>query len=170
MERSNATAAEDAILGFLQSKEEISNSGDFASSLGIDHDVIVNAIKSLHGFEFVVAQVSLHLYFHSNPFRVFSSSIITRTPINPTSKMIDMEPKPKPNPQLNQFFLQWSWTRFCGCRTSRRRGGYLQMKGSRTPSQARPRCSSSWLCPQKESLTNSCRFARNPLNLLCLKC
>lgn len=56
MERSNATAAEDAILGFLQSKEEISNSGDFASSLGIDHDVIVNAIKSLHGFEFVVAQ------------------------------------------------------------------------------------------------------------------
>ncbi|RWR95725.1 phenylalanine--tRNA ligase alpha subunit, cytoplasmic [Cinnamomum micranthum f. kanehirae] len=56
MERSNATAAEDAILGFLQLKEEISNSGDFASSLGIDHDVIVNAIKSLHGFEFVVAQ------------------------------------------------------------------------------------------------------------------
>ncbi|RWR80297.1 phenylalanine--tRNA ligase alpha subunit, cytoplasmic [Cinnamomum micranthum f. kanehirae] len=49
MEHSNATAAEKAILGFLQSKEEISSSGDFALSIGIDHDVIVNAIKSLHG-------------------------------------------------------------------------------------------------------------------------
>ncbi|KAF8406436.1 hypothetical protein HHK36_008523 [Tetracentron sinense] len=48
--------AEEAILGFLQTKEEISDSGQFAEERGIDHNEIVNVIKSLHGFRLVDAQ------------------------------------------------------------------------------------------------------------------
>lgn len=48
--------AEEAVLKFLQSNEEISDSGDFATSVGIDHNDIVNVIKSLHGFRLVDAQ------------------------------------------------------------------------------------------------------------------
>ncbi|KAL5981179.1 hypothetical protein ACLOJK_029100 [Asimina triloba] len=51
-----ATAAEDAILGILESSEEIPDSGKFATTVGIDHNEIVNIIKSLHGFELVDAQ------------------------------------------------------------------------------------------------------------------
>ncbi|KAL5994383.1 hypothetical protein ACLOJK_024433 [Asimina triloba] len=51
-----ATAAEDAILGILESSEEIPDSGKFAATVGIDHSEIVNIIKSLHGFELVHAQ------------------------------------------------------------------------------------------------------------------
>ncbi|ERN01605.1 hypothetical protein AMTR_s00090p00035010 [Amborella trichopoda] len=48
--------AEDAILGFLHSNEEISDSDRFAESLGVDHDFLVNVIKSLHGFKLVDAE------------------------------------------------------------------------------------------------------------------
>lgn len=48
--------AEEAILGHLEKNDEISDSGDFASQSGIDHNEIVNVIKSLHGFRLVDAQ------------------------------------------------------------------------------------------------------------------
>lgn len=48
--------AEEAILGHLEKNVEISDSGDFASQSGIDHNEIVNVIKSLHGFRLVDAQ------------------------------------------------------------------------------------------------------------------
>lgn len=49
--------AEEAILGYLEHNDEISDSGQFAAKHGIDHDEIVNVIKSLHGFRYVDAQV-----------------------------------------------------------------------------------------------------------------
>ncbi|KAF3435702.1 hypothetical protein FNV43_RR22794 [Rhamnella rubrinervis] len=48
--------AEAAILGYLEHNEEISDSGQFADERGIDHNEIVNVIKSLHGFRYVDAQ------------------------------------------------------------------------------------------------------------------
>ncbi|KAJ9704798.1 hypothetical protein PVL29_003037 [Vitis rotundifolia] len=48
--------AEEAILGHLEKNDEISDSGDFASQSGIDHNEIVNVIKSLYGFRLVDAQ------------------------------------------------------------------------------------------------------------------
>ncbi|XP_010243074.1 PREDICTED: phenylalanine--tRNA ligase alpha subunit, cytoplasmic [Nelumbo nucifera] len=48
--------AEDAILGFLEKNEKIADSGKFASNIGIDHNEIVNVIKSLHGFRLVDAE------------------------------------------------------------------------------------------------------------------
>nr|XP_043628892.1 phenylalanine--tRNA ligase alpha subunit, cytoplasmic [Erigeron canadensis] len=48
--------AEEAVLGYLQKHEQIVDSGAFAAEQGISHDEIVNAIKSLNGFGFVVAQ------------------------------------------------------------------------------------------------------------------
>lgn len=48
--------AEDAILGFLEKNEEILDSGKFSQEKGISHDEIVNAIRSLNGFGFVIAQ------------------------------------------------------------------------------------------------------------------
>lgn len=48
--------AEEAVLGYLEKNEEISDSGQFASDNGIDHSEIVNVIKSLHGFRLVDAQ------------------------------------------------------------------------------------------------------------------
>ncbi|XP_068655950.1 phenylalanine--tRNA ligase alpha subunit, cytoplasmic isoform X2 [Aristolochia californica] len=48
--------AEQAVLGFLQTNEEISDSGEFAASVGIEHNDLVNVIKSLHGFRLVDAQ------------------------------------------------------------------------------------------------------------------
>ncbi|XP_059647677.1 phenylalanine--tRNA ligase alpha subunit, cytoplasmic-like [Cornus florida] len=48
--------AEKAVLGFLEKEEEIPDSGQFATERGIDHDDIVNVIKSLRGFGFVDAQ------------------------------------------------------------------------------------------------------------------
>ncbi|KAK9286433.1 hypothetical protein L1049_014830 [Liquidambar formosana] len=48
--------AEDAVLGFLEKNEEISDSGEFAAEHGIDHNDIVNIVKSLHGFRLVDAQ------------------------------------------------------------------------------------------------------------------
>lgn len=63
--------AEEAVLGYLEKNDEISDSGEFASARGIDHNEIVNIIKSLHGFRLVDAQVPLKLlsvlfvYVHS---------------------------------------------------------------------------------------------------------
>ncbi|XP_031128914.1 phenylalanine--tRNA ligase alpha subunit, cytoplasmic isoform X2 [Ipomoea triloba] len=48
--------AEDAVLGFLEKNEEILDSGKFSEEKGISHDEMVNAIKSLNGFGFVIAQ------------------------------------------------------------------------------------------------------------------
>lgn len=48
--------AEEAVLGYLEKNDEISDSGEFASARGIDHNEIVNIIKSLHGFRLVDAQ------------------------------------------------------------------------------------------------------------------
>ncbi|KAH7517815.1 hypothetical protein FEM48_Zijuj09G0104300 [Ziziphus jujuba var. spinosa] len=48
--------AEEAILGYLQHNQEISDSGRFAAEHGIDHDEIVNVVKSLNGFRYVDAQ------------------------------------------------------------------------------------------------------------------
>ncbi|XP_020973622.1 phenylalanine--tRNA ligase alpha subunit, cytoplasmic isoform X2 [Arachis ipaensis] len=48
--------AEEAILGYLQHNEEIKDSGEFAAERNIDHNEIVNVIKSLHGFRYVDAE------------------------------------------------------------------------------------------------------------------
>ncbi|PNT20860.1 hypothetical protein POPTR_009G116100v4 [Populus trichocarpa] len=48
--------AEEAILGYLQNHEGISDSGQFATDHGLDHSDVVNVIKSLHGFRYVDAQ------------------------------------------------------------------------------------------------------------------
>ncbi|CAL5378525.1 unnamed protein product [Camellia sinensis] len=48
--------AEEVVLGFLKKNDEISDSGEFASERGIDHQELTNIIKSLHGFRFVDAQ------------------------------------------------------------------------------------------------------------------
>ncbi|CAB4320520.1 unnamed protein product [Prunus armeniaca] len=48
--------AEDAILGYLEKNDHISDSGEFAAERRIDHNEIVNVIKSLHGFKYVDAQ------------------------------------------------------------------------------------------------------------------
>ncbi|GAU45381.1 hypothetical protein TSUD_90010 [Trifolium subterraneum] len=48
--------AEEAVLGYLKNNDEIKDSGDFAAERGIDHNEIVNVIKSLHGFRYVDAQ------------------------------------------------------------------------------------------------------------------
>lgn len=49
--------AEEAVLGYLENNEEIRDSGEFASERGIDHNEMVNIIKSLHGFRYVDAEV-----------------------------------------------------------------------------------------------------------------
>ncbi|KAJ8449361.1 hypothetical protein Cgig2_002493 [Carnegiea gigantea] len=56
--------AEDTILGYLEKNEEISDSGNFASHFGLNHDEVVNVIKSLNGYGLVVAQVSLSPSLH----------------------------------------------------------------------------------------------------------
>ncbi|XP_004486713.1 phenylalanine--tRNA ligase alpha subunit, cytoplasmic-like [Cicer arietinum] len=48
--------AEEAVLGYLENNNEIRDSGDFAAERGIDHNEIVNVIKSLHGFRYVDAE------------------------------------------------------------------------------------------------------------------
>lgn len=48
--------AEDAILSYLKTQEEIPDSGKFAADHGLDHGEIVNTIKSLHGFKYIDAQ------------------------------------------------------------------------------------------------------------------
>lgn len=50
--------AEEAILGYLEHDDEIRDSGEFAAERNIDHNEIVNVIKSLHGFRYVDAEVS----------------------------------------------------------------------------------------------------------------
>ncbi|XP_030470434.1 phenylalanine--tRNA ligase alpha subunit, cytoplasmic-like [Syzygium oleosum] len=48
--------AEEAILGFLENHDEIADSGEFAAAHGIDHNEVVNVIKSLHGFRYIDPQ------------------------------------------------------------------------------------------------------------------
>ncbi|KAL1190284.1 Phenylalanine--tRNA ligase alpha subunit, cytoplasmic [Cardamine amara subsp. amara] len=45
--------AEEAILGFLQNNEKITDSGQFSSECNLDHNEVVNVIKSLHGFRYI---------------------------------------------------------------------------------------------------------------------
>lgn len=51
-----ATAVEEALLGHLQ-KLTISNSEEWASSAGFDHNLVKDVVKSLHGFGYVEAEV-----------------------------------------------------------------------------------------------------------------
>ncbi|KAE8692653.1 Phenylalanine--tRNA ligase alpha subunit [Hibiscus syriacus] len=51
-----AAMAEDAILGYLATAEEIPDSGQFAVEHGLNHNDAVNVIKSLHGFRYIDAQ------------------------------------------------------------------------------------------------------------------
>ncbi|KAI4295525.1 hypothetical protein L6164_035565 [Bauhinia variegata] len=48
--------AEEAVLSYLEQNQQISDSGQFAAERGIDHNEIVNVIKSLHGFRYVDAE------------------------------------------------------------------------------------------------------------------
>ncbi|KAH9607163.1 hypothetical protein KSS87_005088 [Heliosperma pusillum] len=48
--------AEEAILGYLEKNDQIPDSGCFAAEFGLDHDEIVNVVKSLHAYELVVGQ------------------------------------------------------------------------------------------------------------------
>lgn len=48
--------AEEAILGYLEKNAEISDSGRFADEFGLDHNEVVNVIKSLNGFRYVDAE------------------------------------------------------------------------------------------------------------------
>nr|GMC88870.1 phenylalanine--tRNA ligase alpha subunit, cytoplasmic [Ipomoea batatas] len=56
--------ADDAVLGFLEKNEEILDSGKFSEEKGISHDEMVNAIKSLNGFGFVIAQLGFNKTFY----------------------------------------------------------------------------------------------------------
>ncbi|RWW88999.1 hypothetical protein BHE74_00002102 [Ensete ventricosum] len=49
--------AEDAILGFLQTNDEITDSHEFAAGIEVDHTYLVNVIKRLNGFEILEAKV-----------------------------------------------------------------------------------------------------------------
>jgi hypothetical protein len=60
--------AEEAVLGYLQNNDEIKDSGEFAAERGIDHNEIVNVIKSLHGFRYVDAVVSN--FFHISKIKL----------------------------------------------------------------------------------------------------
>ncbi|KAJ3694883.1 hypothetical protein LUZ60_000260 [Juncus effusus] len=48
--------AEEAVLGFLQTNDQISDSHQFAAAAGVGHTELENVIKSLKGFEIVDAQ------------------------------------------------------------------------------------------------------------------
>ncbi|KAG7544537.1 Phenylalanyl-tRNA synthetase class IIc alpha subunit [Arabidopsis suecica] len=48
--------AEEAILGFLQNNEQITDSGQFSAEFNLDHNEVVNVIKSLHGFRYIDVQ------------------------------------------------------------------------------------------------------------------
>ncbi|CAA7044814.1 unnamed protein product [Microthlaspi erraticum] len=48
--------AEEAVLGFLENNEEITDSGQFSTEHNLDHNAVVNVIKSLRGFQYIVAQ------------------------------------------------------------------------------------------------------------------
>ncbi|CAL9228583.1 unnamed protein product [Arabidopsis halleri] len=48
--------AEEAILGFLQNNEQITDSGQFSAEFNLDHNEVVNVIKSLHAFRYIDVQ------------------------------------------------------------------------------------------------------------------
>uniref|UniRef100_A0A7N0T1J4 phenylalanine--tRNA ligase n=1 Tax=Kalanchoe fedtschenkoi TaxID=63787 RepID=A0A7N0T1J4_KALFE len=47
--------AEDAVLGYLAQNGDLADSRKFANEHGFEHDEVVNVIKSLNGFQYVVA-------------------------------------------------------------------------------------------------------------------
>ncbi|CAM8901565.1 unnamed protein product [Rhodiola kirilowii] len=47
--------AEDAILGYLDQNADVLDSRKFAHDHGFEHDEVVNVIKSLNGFQYVIA-------------------------------------------------------------------------------------------------------------------
>uniref|UniRef100_A0A7N0ZTY6 phenylalanine--tRNA ligase n=1 Tax=Kalanchoe fedtschenkoi TaxID=63787 RepID=A0A7N0ZTY6_KALFE len=47
--------AEDAVLGYLAQNSDLSDSRNFARDSGFDYDEVINVIKSLNGFQYVVA-------------------------------------------------------------------------------------------------------------------
>jgi phenylalanyl-tRNA synthetase alpha chain len=55
--------AEEALLGFLQTEEQILDSQEFAASIGVRHTDLENVIKSLKGFEIVDVQVNINRIF-----------------------------------------------------------------------------------------------------------
>ncbi|EOA27005.1 hypothetical protein CARUB_v10023099mg [Capsella rubella] len=48
--------AEEAILGFLQNNEDIADSGQFAAEHNLNHDELVNVVKSLQAFRYIETQ------------------------------------------------------------------------------------------------------------------
>ncbi|KAJ8471825.1 hypothetical protein OPV22_026168 [Ensete ventricosum] len=50
--------AEEAILGFLQTNDEITDSHEFAAGIEVDHTYLVNVIKRLNGFEILEAKIA----------------------------------------------------------------------------------------------------------------
>ncbi|KAL1208145.1 Phenylalanine--tRNA ligase alpha subunit, cytoplasmic [Cardamine amara subsp. amara] len=48
--------AEEAILKFLQNNEEIADSGQFSAEQNLDHNEVINVIKSLHAFLYIDAK------------------------------------------------------------------------------------------------------------------
>ncbi|CAA0807617.1 Probable phenylalanine--tRNA ligase alpha subunit [Striga hermonthica] len=71
--------AEEAVLGFLENNEEISDSGKFAEQKGISHDEIVNIVKSLNGFRLVDAQGPFTPKRYYSIDRVFRNEAVDRT-------------------------------------------------------------------------------------------
>jgi hypothetical protein len=63
-----------SILGYLQNNDEIKDSGDFAAERGIDHNEIVNVIKSLHGFRYVV-DATVSNFFHISKIKLILYAI-----------------------------------------------------------------------------------------------
>ncbi|KAJ7537884.1 hypothetical protein O6H91_11G026100 [Diphasiastrum complanatum] len=55
-EVTKAQHVEEVILSHLQTHEEIVNSGEFAKANGLEHDLLLSVVQSLHGFNYVEAQ------------------------------------------------------------------------------------------------------------------
>ena len=128
--------AEEAILGHLEKNVEISDSGDFASQSGIDHNEIVNVIKSLHGFRLVDAQVPLSVCFprKSSTIRFFSFVSV-----------------------LRQYMTSVRFSCMF-CRISRGKSGCSPMKASYMLRLAHRKCNCSWPYHLRAYHEKNCRF------------
>lgn len=69
--------AEEAILGYLQHNEQIADSGVFAAKRQLDHNDVVNVIKSLHGFRYVDAQVH-YLFCYNVSLALLSACLLSK--------------------------------------------------------------------------------------------
>lgn len=67
--------AEEAILGYLQHNEQIVDSGVFGAERQLDHNDVVNVIKSLNGFRYVEAQV--YHYFSKMVYSLCSACLLS---------------------------------------------------------------------------------------------